>query len=235
MTRLENQEQRLWYAAAAVEEGWSSTVLDFQIDRRLHYRAGKAVTNFQHTVPDPDSELAQEATKDPYLFDFLTADDLRRERTSERGLIDHIQPFLLEMGRGFAYMGHQVPLRLGTQEFFGDLLFYHVRLRRYVVIELKARPFDPSFLGQLGLYIRAVDDFLAQPGDEATIGLLLCKSKNDVVAEYALSGFSVPIGVAEYTNAITTSLPDELAANLPTIAELEAELAAEDPPEEADT
>lgn len=227
MTRLDHQEHRLWYASAAVEHGWSSTVLDLQIDRRLHERAGRLVSNFATTLPEVDSDLARQSTKDPYLFDFLTTDDLRRERAVERALIDHVSDFLMEMGKGFAYVGRQVRLVLGGEEFFCDLLLYHLRLHRYVVVELKAKPFKAAYLGQLGLYIAAVDDLLRQPGDDPTVGLLLCKTKNQTVVEYALRGFSVPMGIAEYTNEITTELPAELTADLPTIAELESELSAD--------
>jgi len=226
LDKLGEPSLRQWYAGRAVEEGWSRDILAHQISTRLHDRAGKAITNFAATLPPDDSELAQQATRDPYLFDFLTLDDDLRERDLEQGLIDHVQRFLLELGQGFALVGRQVRLVLAGDEFFCDLLFYHVRLHRYVVIELKAVPFEPAFVGQLGMYIAAVDDLLAQPEDNATIGLLLCRTKNNVVAEYALRSQSVPIGVAEWTTAITTSLPTELAATLPSIATLEAELAA---------
>jgi hypothetical protein len=162
----------------------------------------------------------------PYLFDFLGTTEIRRERDLEQGLIDHVSRFLLELGQGFAFVGRQVRLELGGEEFFCDLLFYHLKLRRFVVIELKAVKFDPAFLGQLGMYMAAVDDLLAHADDRPTIGLLLCRSKNNLVAEYALRGTTSPIGVAEWTNAITISLPDELSSTLPTIEELESELAA---------
>jgi len=222
--KLKDQATRAWYAAAAIEHGWSRDVLAFQIEGRLHERSGRAVTNFTATLPSDQSDLAQQATKDPYLFDFLATTEPGNERDLERGLIDHAEKFLLELGQGFAFVGRQVTLEIGGQEFFCDLLFYHFRLRRFVVIELKAVPFDPSFLGQLGMYMAAVDDLLGHPDDEPAIGLLLCKSKNDVVAEYALRAMKGSIGVAEWTTALTNSIPAELSSSLPTVAELEAEL-----------
>jgi len=229
LEKLPDAEQRLWYAAAAIEQGWSRDVLVYQIGTRLRERSGKAVTNFAVTLPPGDSDLAQQATRDPYVFDFLAQTDTRRERDLEQGLVEHVEQFLLALGQGFAVLGRQVRLDIGDSEFYADLLFYHVRLRRYVVVELKAVDFEPGFLGQLGMYIAAIDDVLAHPDDKPTIGLLLCKSKDNVVAEYALRNSVGPIGVAEWTKAITTSIPAEIAPSLPSISELEAELA--DPPE----
>jgi len=229
LEKLPDAEQRLWYSAAAIEQGWSRDVLVYQIGTQLRERSGKAVTNFAVTLPPGDSDLAQQATRDPYVFDFLAQTDTRRERDLEQGLVDHVQQFLLALGQGFAFLGRQVRLDIGDSEFYADLLFYHVRLRRYVVVELKAVDFEPGFLGQLGMYIAAIDDVLAHPDDKPTIGLLLCKSKDNVVAEYALRNSVGPIGVAEWTKAITTSIPAEIAPSLPSISELEAELA--DPPE----
>lgn len=226
LDKLDTPEQRLWYAEAALDQGWSRDILGIQIEGRFRERAGRAVTNFAHTLPENDSDLAQQATRDPYLFDFLSTTQARYERDMEQGLVDHVAQFLVELGRGFGFHGRQVRLTLGDQEFYCDLLFYNARLHCYVVIELKAVGFDPGFLGQLGMYMAAVDDLMAGPDDKPTIGLLLCKTKNDVVVEYALHGSAGPIGVAEWTTAITTALPDELRSSLPTIAELEAELAA---------
>lgn len=225
LEKVHDADQRRWYAAAAVEEGWSRDVLALQIAGRLHERAGRAVTNFTRALPQQDSDLAQQATRDPYLFDFLSTTETRHERDLEQGLVDHVEKFLLELGQGFAYVGRQVRLELAGDEFFCDLLFYHLALRRYVVIELKAVAFEPGFLGQIGMYMAAIDDLLAHPDDKPTIGLLLCRTKNNVVAEYALRGSSGPIGVAEWTKALTTSLPDELSSSLPSIEELESELA----------
>jgi predicted nuclease of restriction endonuclease-like (RecB) superfamily len=227
LEKLHDPELRLFYAAAAIENGWSRDVLAHHIRTRFHDRAGKAITNFTATLPPADSDLAQQATRDPYLFDFVGTADIRRERDLEQSLVDHVSSFLLELGQGFAYVGRQVRLEIGDDDFYCDLLFYHLRLRAYVVIELKATDFDPGFLGQLGMYMAAVDDLLKHPDDKPTIGLLLCKSKNNVVAEYALRGYTAPIGVAEWTTAITTALPAEFTGSLPTIADLEAELAAD--------
>jgi len=227
LDKLNAPDVRLWYATAALREGWSGRFLALQIDAALHSRRGKAVSNFSATMPAEASSGLQELTKDPYLFDFLDATDTRNERVVERALVDHVGEFLLELGQGFAFVGKQVRLIVGGEEFFCDLLFYHLRLRRFVVIELKAVPFQPGFLGQLGLYMAAVDDLLAAPEDGRTIGLLLCRSKNNVIAEYALRTMSAPIGVANWTEAITTSLPEDLTATLPSIEELEAELSTE--------
>ena len=233
LTSLDRPEQRLWYAAAALENGWSRNVLTHHIATGLAGRSGKAITNFASIMPPADSDLAQQATKDPYLFDFVGAADLRSERELEQGLVDHVSSFLLELGQGFAYVGRQVRLEIGDQDFYCDLLFYHLRLRAYVVIELKVTDFEPGFLGQLGMYMAAVDDVLAHEQDNPTIGLLLCKSKNNVVAEYALRSYDAPIGVAEWATSITTSLPDELSDSLPSIADIEAELATDstEPPD----
>ena len=227
LTTLDQPEHRLWYATAAVDNGWSRNVLAHHISTRLLDRSGKAITNFAATIAPADSDLAQQATRDPYLFDFLGNADLHHERDLEQSLIDHVSSFLLELGQGFAYVGRQVHLEVGDQDFYADLLFYHLRLRAYVVVELKVTDFEPGYLGQLGLYMAAVDDVLAHPDDKPTIGLLLCRSKNNVVAEYALRGYNSPIGVAEWTTAITTALPDELTSTLPTIEQLEAELATD--------
>jgi len=224
LEKLDSTDLRLWYAAQAIEQGWSRDVLAHQITMRFHERAGRAITNFAATMPPADSDLAQQATRDPYLFDFVGNADIRRERDLEQALVDHVGKFLLELGQGFAFVGRQVRLEIGEDEFFCDLLFYHLKLRCFVVIELKAVDFEPGFLGQLGMYMAAVDDLLAHTDDKATIGLLLCRSKNNVVAEYALRGYSTPIGVAEWTTAITTALPEEFTSSLPSIAELEAEL-----------
>lgn len=224
--KLGDRDERLWYAAAALDQGWSRDVLALQIESRLHERAGKAISNFARLLPEVDSDLAQQATRDPYLFDFLSTAETRRERDLEQGLVDHISRFLLELGRGFAFVGRQVRLTLHGDEFYCDLLFYHLGLRCYVVIELKTVKFDPAFVGQLGMYQAAVDDLLARPDDQPTIGLLLCATKNDTVVEYALRNYAAPIGVAEWTTALTTSLPDDLRSSLPTVAELESELAA---------
>jgi predicted nuclease of restriction endonuclease-like (RecB) superfamily len=226
LQKIDSAELRLWYAQAAIDHGWSRDVLAVQIDTGFHRRAGKAVTNFATAIPAEESDLAQQATRDPYLFDFVGTAEKLRERELEQGLIDHIGKFLLELGQGFAFVGRQVRLEIGGDEFFCDLLFYHLELRCFVVIELKSVRFDPAFLGQLNLYTAVVDDVLAKPGDKPTVGLLLCRSKNNVVAEYALRGYRVPLGVSEWVTAANESLPEEVASVLPSVAELEAELAA---------
>ena len=224
LDKLDSLELRLWYAEAAVEKGWSRDVLVHHIDGQFHRRTGRAITNFARTLPPSDSDLAQQATRDPYLFDFVGIADIRREHDLERALTDHVEKFLLELGQGFSFVGRQVHLEVGDADFYADLLFYHLRLRCFVVIELKVGDFDPSYLGQLGMYMAAVDDLLRHADDKPTIGLMLCKTKNNVVAEYALRGYTAPIGVAEWKTAITASLPAELETSLPTVEELEAEL-----------
>jgi predicted nuclease of restriction endonuclease-like (RecB) superfamily len=227
LTKLDDIETRTWYAAAATEEGWSRDVLALQIDSRLHERSGRAISNFTSQLPAPDSDLAQQATKDPYVFDFVLAEQARHERDLERQLVTHVERFLLELGQGFAFVGSQVRLSFADTDYYADLLFYHIKLRRYVVIELKAVHFKPDFIGQLGMYMAAVDDLLAAADERPTIGLLLCKTKDDVMAEYALRSSNAPIGVAEWQTQLTRNIPDELASSLPSVDELEAELAAE--------
>ncbi|GAB3533933.1 hypothetical protein GCM10027403_08780 [Arthrobacter tecti] len=168
-------------------------------------------------------------TKDPYVFDFVAMTDRHNERKFETQLVAHVEKFLLELGQGFAFVGEQVRLQINEQEFFADLLFYNFKLRCFVVVELKATAFKPDYLGQLGMYMAAVDDLLAHPDDKPTVGLLLCKTKNNIVADYALRGYSAPIGVAEWQKEIADSLPDEFAATLPSIEVLEAELADDGP------
>jgi predicted nuclease of restriction endonuclease-like (RecB) superfamily len=184
LEKLNDVETRLWYAQKTVENGWSRNILVMQIENRLHERQGQTVNNFAATLPPPDSDMATQIFKDPYLFDFLGTANLRKEREVEQALMDHVQEFLLEMGTGFAFVGRQMLLEVGDQDFRLDLLFYHLKLRCFVVVELKAVPFDPGFTGQLNLYLSAVDDLMRHPDDKPTIGLLLCKSKNELVVEY---------------------------------------------------
>lgn len=224
LEKLNDSTVRLWYARQIVEHGWSRNVLALQIESRLHERQGMAVTNFSKSLPPSDSDMASQVFKDPYLFDFLGTADPRREREVEQALIDHIQQFLLELGSGFAFVGRQVQLEVGDQDFALDLLFYHLRLRCYVVIELKAVPFAPAFVGQLNLYLSAVDDLLRHPDDKPTIGLLLCREKTRLVVEYALRDLNKPIGVAEWETRMVEKLPDDLKGSLPTVEEIEAEL-----------
>ncbi len=224
LDKLKDPQTRMYYAYNTIENGWSRDILAMQIDSRLHERQGKAINNFEMALPPADSDMATQVFKDPYLFDFLGTADPRKEREVEQGLMDHIQRFLLEMGAGFAFVGRQVLLEVGDSDFYLDLLFYHLELRCYVVVELKAVPFDPSFVGQLNLYLSAVDDLMRHTDDKPTIGLLLCKSKDQLVAEYALRGFNSPMGVAEWETRLTETLPDDLKGSLPTIGEIEAEL-----------
>ncbi|OKH85908.1 hypothetical protein EB75_08925 [Mycobacterium sp. ST-F2] len=223
LDKLDSADLRIWYAETAVEHGWSRDVLVHQIEGQFHTRAGRAVTNFARTLSSADSDIAQQATRDPYLFDFVGIADIRREHDLERALARHVEKFLIELGQGFAFVGRQVHLEVGDVDFYADLVFYHLKLRCFVVIELKVGEFDPSYLGQLGMYMAAVDDLLRHADDKPTIGLILCKTKNNVVAEYALRGYNAPIGVAEWKAAITASLPAELENVLPTVEELEAE------------
>ena len=234
LDKLDTSDLREWYAQAAIEQGWSRDILVHYIEGRFHERAGKAITNFARTLPPADSDLAQQSTRVPYLFDFVGNADIRRERDLELALTDHVEKFLLELGQGFVFVGRQVHLEIGNADFYTDLMFYHLRLRCFVVIGLKVGNFDPSYLGQLGTYMAAADDLLRHPDDNPTIGLLLCKTKDNVVAEYALRGYTAPIGVAEWKTVITESLPAELESSLPTIAELEAELAQDPGPIKGD-
>jgi predicted nuclease of restriction endonuclease-like (RecB) superfamily len=225
LDKVKDPEARLWYARKTYEEGWSRNILLLHIERRLHERQGKAITNFPDTLPPADSDMAAQVFKDPYLFDFLGTADPRREREVEQALMDHIQRFLLELGAGFAFVGRQVLLEVGDRDYSVDLLFYHLKLRRFVVIELKAGPFDPAYVGQMNLYLSAVDDLLRHPDDKPTIGLLLCKGKDRLVVEYALRDVQKPIGVAEWETRLVETLPEELQGSLPTVEQLEAELA----------
>lgn len=222
LTKLKTREARLAYAGAALQHGWSRNVLVVQIETRLLERQGQAVTNFAAALPAPRSDLARESLKDPYRFDFLGLGDEAEEREIEKALVEHVTEFLLELGAGFAFVGRQVHLEVGGEDFFLDLLFYHLRLRCYVVIELKAGAFKPEHLGQLGFYLTAVDMQVKDESDGPTIGLLLCKSKNKVVAEYALRDNARPLGVAEYQ--LVESLPEQLQGSMPTIEQIEREL-----------
>ncbi|WNL42891.1 PDDEXK nuclease domain-containing protein [Halomonas sp. PAMB 3264] len=223
LEKLSDPESRCWYAYEAIQHGWSRNVLVMQIETRLLERQGAAVTNFEASLPKPQSDLARESLKDPYRFDFLGLSAESQERDVEEALVRHVTEFLLELGAGFAFVGRQVLLDIGGEEFFLDLLFYHLKLRCYVVIELKTGKFKPEHLGQLGFYLTAVDRQVKTELDAPTIGLLLCKSKNKVVAEYALSDKSQPMGIAEYK--LLESLPTELQTGLPSIERIEQTLA----------
>ena len=224
LDKLENKESRFWYACKTIENGWSSTLLELQIQNNMMERSGKSINNFEVALSPLESDLANQIFKDPYLFDFLGTDVPRREAEVERKLTEHIQKFLLELGQGFAFVGRQVHLEIGEQDFYIDLLFYHLKLRCYVVVELKACDFEPGFIGQLNMYQNAVNDILRHPDDRPTIGLLLVKNKKEIVVEYSLTGYHNPIGVAEWKGQIAKKLPAELVSNLPSIEEIEKEL-----------
>lgn len=229
LDKLDTPADRLWYAAKTVEHGWSRNVLALQIEAGLHRRQGKAVTNFKATLPHAQSDLAQGITKDSYLFDFLTLRYDANERAVEEGLVAHVEKFLLELGAGFALVGRQVHLEVGDQDFYLDLLFYHLTLRCFVVIALKAREFTPEAAGKMNFYLSAVDDRFRQRGDQPSIGLILCRSKNRVIAEYALRDMTKPIGVSGHVTKLVDSLPKSLKGVVPSVAELEKGLAGDKP------
>jgi predicted nuclease of restriction endonuclease-like (RecB) superfamily len=216
LEKLKSCDERLWYAAQTIQNGWSRNVLVIQIESGLYRRQGVAVTNFRTTLPAPDSDLAQQLIKDPYNFDFLTLAQDARERDLESGLLVHLRDFLIELGRGFAFVGSQVPLEVGGEDFKLDLLFYHLKLRCFVVIDLKMGPFKPEYAGKMNFYLAVADDLLRHQDDKPSIGLILCKSKNRIVAEYSLRSLATPMGISEFGG---------LAATLPTVEEIEAELA----------
>ena len=222
ISKCKNIDKALYYVQNTMMYNWSRSVLVHQIEICLYEREGKSITNFKSALPEPQSDLAVQTLKDPYIFDFLTMTKDCNELELEKELISHITHFLLELGAGFAYMGRQVQLKVGEREFFIDLLFYHTRLHCYVVVELKTTDFEPEHAGKLNFYIKAVDIQYREKGDQPTIGILLCKSKDKLVAEYALSDIHKPIGVSEYI--ITRNLPDEFRSSLPSIEEIEAEL-----------
>lgn len=227
MQKLCDREQRFWYAQQTLENGWSRSMLSTWVESNLYSRQGKAITNFQATLPTPQSDLAAQMMKDPYNLAFVELEKDYREKELEQGLINHIQKFLIELGQGFAFVGRQVSLVVDEKEYFVDLLFYHLKLRRYIVIELKAREFEPQDVSQVNFYMSAVDDHLRQPDDKSTIGMIFCKTKKNITVEYALRDFNKPIGVAGYEVSLIESLSKELKANLPTVEEIEAEFSRE--------
>jgi len=225
ITKLKNREQRLQYAQKIQDNGWSRNVLVHQIENKLIEREGQAVTNFSENLSEGHSELARQTLKDPYIFDFLSLAENAKERDIEAALTQHISQFLLELGAGFAFVGKQVHLEVGGDDFYLDLLFYHLKLRCYIVIELKTGDFKPEHTGQLNFYLSAVDSQIKTKQDEPTIGLLLCKSRNKIVAEYALRDNSKPIGIAEYQ--LVNALPKDLEEQLPSIEQIEKEMLSE--------
>lgn len=221
---LKQAEERLWYASKVIEHGWSRSMLTIWIENDLYRRKGKAITNFKTSMPNPQSELAQQSLKDPYVFDFLTLHKEHVEKDLEDGLVDHIQKFLIELGQGFAFVGQQYPIKAGEKDLYIDLLFYHLKLRCYVVVELKAREFDSRDAGQMSGYLSAVDDQIRHEDDKPSIGIILCKVKDNVFAEYVLRNFNRPIGIAEFEVKLVEKLPKNLKSILPTVKEIEAEL-----------
>jgi predicted nuclease of restriction endonuclease-like (RecB) superfamily len=212
----------MWYMAQTLEHGWSKDWLASQIKDELYLRQGKAVTNFSLRLPALQSSLAQETLKDPYKFDFLTLEEPFHERELETGLVAHVEKFLLELGAGFAFLGRQYHLAVGESDFYVDLLFYHTRLRCYIVVELKNSEFRPEYAGKVNFYCTAVDDMMRSEGDNPTIGMILCRTQDRVVAEYTLRRIDAPIGISEYQ--LTRALPDNLQSNLPTVEEIEERL-----------
>ena len=230
LEKVTGTAERAWYIEQTIQHGWSRNILVHQIESGLYRRQGRALTNFPRTLPAPQSELAEQLLKDPYTFDFLALGDEARERDLERGLLRHLREFLLELGVGFAFVGSQHHLEVGGEDFYLDLLFYHLRLRCYVVIDLKIGDFRPEDSGKMNFYLSAVDDLVRGPDDQPSFGIILCKARNKVIVEYALRDARKPIGVATYQ--LTSALPERFRDQLPTIEELEAELHAL--PDEAD-
>ncbi|MAD46344.1 MAG: hypothetical protein CMH98_15180 [Oceanospirillaceae bacterium] len=225
ISKCQSKEEALFYVAQTQQYGWSRAVLTHQMENQLWQRTGSTVTNFEQTLPAVQSDLAQQTLKDPYVFDFLTLTEDYNEHELEKELVSHISQFLLELGAGFAYVGKQVPVPVGDKDFYIDLLFYHVRLHCYVVIELKTGDFKPEYAGKLNFYINVVDDEIKTEQDQPTIGLLLCHSKDKLIAEYALKGIDTPMGISEYQ--LTQAIPAELQDKLPSIEQIERELAEE--------
>ncbi|QIW16605.1 hypothetical protein A4G20_09810 [Pasteurellaceae bacterium RH1A] len=222
MEKIKDRKTRFWYMQKCIDNGWSRDILATQIKHQLHLREGKAVSNFAQTLPPLVSDLAQQTLKDPYIFDFVSLDEPYRERDVENQLVAYVSKFLLELGKGFAFVGQQYHLKVANNDYYIDLLFYHIRLKCYVVIELKNTAFQPEFTGKLNYYLSAVDSLVKMPEDNPTIGLLLCKEKNNIDVEFALRNINSPIGVSEYL--LTKQLPDNLKSSLPTIEEIETQL-----------
>ncbi len=223
--RVKDLPIRLWYMSQIIEQGWSYDTLAAMIKNEVHKRQGNLVSNFSSRLPDPQSDLVQQTLKDPYIFDFLTLEESFHERELETGLVRHVEKFLLELGQGFAFVGRQYPLTVGEEDFYIDLLFYHLKLRCFMVIELKRGKFKPEYAGKMNFYCSVVDDYLKHATDQPTIGLILCQTKDRILAEYALRDIHKPIGVADYE--FSRALPKELASSLPSIEEIESELQSE--------
>ena len=222
LDKVKDPQERLWYIQKTIQQGWSRSVLIHQLERGLYQRQGEALTNFQTTLPQPQSDLAQQVLRDPYNFDFLSLGKEAQERDLENALVRHIREFLLELGVGFAFVGSQFPIQVSGKEYRLDLLFYHFRLHCFVVIDLKTVEFEPEFSGKMNFYVSAVDDLMRNPQDNPTIGIVLCKTQDNTIIEYALRDVNKPIGVSTYQ--LRDALPESLKGNLPTIAELETQL-----------
>lgn len=220
--KVKDRELRYWYMEQTLQNGWSKDVLSLMIKSEVHKRAGNLVSNFKQILPPFESDLVQQSFKDPYRFDFLTITEPFREKELENSLIKHMEKFLIELGSGFAFVGRQYKLEVGEDEFYIDLLFYHLKLRCFVVVELKKGKFKPEYSGQVNFYCNAIDSVLAQKDDKPTIGLILCQEKNEIVAEYSLKNMSQPIGISEYQ--LTEVLPKEFESSLPSIEMIENEL-----------
>lgn len=222
--KVKTQKERLWYLQQAIANGWSRNVLVHQIELKLYKRqaSGKKITNFKNTLPKIQSELAAQTLKDPYIFDFLSVGKEAHEREIENELTKHITKFLLELGAGFSFVGQQVHLEVGKKDYYIDLLFYHLKLRSYVIIELKAGSFKPEYAGKINFYLSAVDDILRHPSDNPSVGIILCQDREKITAEYALRDIKKPIGISQYK--ITHAIPEKIKGSLPTIEELEVEL-----------
>lgn len=222
LDKAKTVDEALFYLHQTIENNWSRAILNMQIEQDLYSRQGKAITNFQQTLPEKQASMAGQILKDPYNFGFLTMEPQVQELDVERQLTEHITKFLLELGKGFAFIGRQYPLQVGEKDYRLDLLFYHIRLRCFVVVDLKVVEFEPEFAGKMNFYLSVVDDQLKTADDQPSIGIILCKNKNKLEVEYALQGMSKPIGVSEFT--VTQALPAELKNTLPTVEEFENEL-----------
>ena len=224
LEKVKDTAERLWYVNKTIEHGWSRSMLMTWIENNLYHKEGKAITNFKISLPTPQSDLAHQTLKDPYTFDFLELHKDHSEKDVEEGLVNHIQKFLIELGQGFAFVGRQYPVKAGKKDLYIDLLFYHLKLRYYIIVELKAREFDSRDAGQMSAYLSAVDDLLRHESDNSSIGMILCKIKDNVFVEYVLRNFNRPIGVAKFDVKVVDKLPKELKSSLPTVKEIEEEL-----------
>ena len=226
ISKCKTKEEALFYIKNTLIHNWSRSILVHKIETNLYTSEGKSINNFEITLPKPQSDLANQTLKDPYIFDFLRLSDDYNEKDLENALTKHLTKFLLELGAGFSFVGRQYHLEIGREDFYIDLLFYHLKLRCYIVIEIKTVPFKPEFAGKLNFYLSAVDDLLKHENDNPSIGIILCKDKNKLVAEYSLRDINKPVGIAEYK--LTELLPEDLKGSLPSIEEIERSLAVEE-------